>query len=180
MGFTGSVLQRVGSFSLNGGVSRDWFRNREVGGQNSIVTGTQFGATWKRQSLFQLQANVSASWTVRDQATLGNMRILSSYLMPMFMSQHSGLSLTPLASVNQIRGALGAGTMTADMLTSQFGGRVSWRLPSVMRSATFSFEGARVQMQSRLATTTMPSFNMIDKRLAVLLSFSHDQNQGRM
>jgi hypothetical protein len=180
VGFTGSVQQKVGSFSLNGGASRDWFRNRDISGQNSIVTGTQFGAAWKRQSVFQLQANVSASWAVRDKATIGDTRILSLYLMPMFMSQHTGLSLTPLASVNQIRGSLGTGMMTANMLTSQLGGRVSWRLPSIMRSATFSFEGARTQMQNSLATTTMPSFNLIDKRLAVLLSFSHDQNQGRL
>jgi hypothetical protein len=35
-------------------------------------------------------------------------------------------------------------------------------------------------MQNSLAPTTTPSFNMIDKRLAVPLSFGHDQNQGRL
>ena len=180
VGFNGSVMQQIRSLTLTGTASRDWFRNRIAGEQNSIVTGTQFGAVWRRQSFFQLQANVSANWAERDKTTIGDTRILSLYLMPMFMSQHTGLSLTPLASVTQTKGSLGSGVLTVDMLTSQLGGRLSWRLPARFRRATFSLEGARVQVQNSLATTAMPSSNLIDKRLAMLLSFAQDQTQGRL
>jgi len=111
---------------------------------------------------------------------VGGTRILSLYLMPMFMWQHTGLSLTPLASITQTKGNLGNGTVTTDLLTSQFGGRLSWRLTAKLRRPTLSVEGARVQMQNSLATTAMPSSNMVDKRLAILLSFAHDQTQGRL
>ena len=180
IGFQGSIVQQMRSLTLTATASRDWFRNDLNTAQDSIVTGTQFGAVWRRQSLFQLQSNVSANWTVGDKTTIGSSRVLSLYLMPMFMWQHTGLSLTPLASITQTRGSLGSATVTADMLTSQFGGRLSWRLSSKFRRPTLSVEGARVQMQNNLATAATPSFNMVDKRLAILLSFAHDQTQGRL
>jgi hypothetical protein len=180
VGFNASILQQVRSLTLTATASRDWFRNRLIAQQNSIVTGTQFGAVWRRQSFFQLQSNASANWTVRDKTTLGGTRILSLYLMPMFMSQHTGLSLTPLASITQTKGSLGSGVLTTDLLTSQLGGRLSLRLPAKLRRAIFSLQGARVQMKNSLATTTDPASNRVDKQLVMLLNLVRDQTQGHL
>lgn len=179
VGFNSSFLQSLGSFNFSATVSRDWFRNSALLGQNAIMTGTQFGVNSRRVAFFQWQSSWSANWAVRDKSTQGAIRILSIYLLPTVWVPQTPLSVSPLISVTKTKGVLGSGTATADLLSSQLGGRLSWKLPKALRHATFSLEGMRVELRDNLHLA-LPGGNLTDKRLAMLLSFTQDQSQGRL
>jgi len=179
IGFNSSVVQSLGPVNASATVSRDWFRNSLIFGQNAIVTGTQFSVSTRRVSYFQLQSSWSANWAVRDKATQGGTRILNLYLLPTVWVPQTPLSVSPLVSLTKTKGQLSTGLYTADLLSSQLGGRLSWRLPTMLRRALFSIEGARVEMRNNLLVG-IPGANVIDKRLAMMLSFAQDQTQGRL
>jgi hypothetical protein len=179
VGFIASVLENFRPISLSLGFSRDWYRDSLVFGQNAIVTGTQLALNCRRVSFFQLQSHFSANWAARDKATAGDLRILSAYVLPTFHVQPTPLSISPLVSITTTNGHLGDGTTTTDLRSSQLGGRLTWALPAALRHAKLSFEGSRVEMRNNLQLS-VPAFNVIDRRLAVLLTFAQDQTQGRL
>jgi hypothetical protein len=179
VGFNSSFLQTIKQFNFSATISRDWFRNSALLGQNAIMTGTQFGVSSRRVAFFQWQSSWSANWAVRDKTTQGATRILSVYLLPTVWVPQTPLSVSPLISVTKTKGELGNGSAIADLLSSQMGGRLSYRLPAFLRHATFSLEGTRVELRDNLHLA-LPIGNLTDKRLAMLLSFTQDNSQGRL
>jgi hypothetical protein len=179
IGFNSSLLQGLGPLNVSATVSRDWFRNSIIFGQNAIVTGTQFGVNSRRISFFQLQSSWSVNWAVRDKSTQGATRIASLYLLPTIWLPETPMSFSPLVSITKTSGHLGDGAAIADVLSSQLGGRMSWKLPSLLRHATISLEGSRVEFRDNLHTL-LPGTNLVDRRIGIALSLAQDHTQGAL
>jgi hypothetical protein len=148
-----SVTHQVSKVLLSLGGSRDWFRNNSLTGQNLITSSVLVGANWSGPAFFQLNSNFSVNWVAGDKTTVGGTRSISGYVQPTFIWQRANFQVAPLISVNTIRTELTMGMLTNDTLTGQYGGRVSWTMPSHLKFSTLSMEGDLTNSRNNLTNT---------------------------
>jgi len=138
-----SLSQHVGTVSLTVGGTRDWLRNRLITAQNVITTGVNAGANWQGASFFQINSNVSVNWINAEKFTVGDTRVITTYIQPMLMWRRTGLTVTPLISVSHSNNRLAMGILTSNNYTSQYVGRLSWQMPGAFKFSTLTLEGGQ-------------------------------------
>lgn len=158
--------QQLGTLSLTVGGSRNWFRDTVNERANNIITSLNFATNWTPANpWFQWNANVSVNWLAGERFSVGGSRMLTAYIQPTFNWTRTGLSLTPLVTLNQmssqmlqlLEGAPIRRMTTGDMWMTNHGARVSWQLPGKYRYNVFSFEGSQAWMRDGISGLTQRS-----------------------
>lgn len=147
------ISQRVSSLTLTATGTRDWFRNRLVANQNVITSGLNFGASWQGSSFFRINSNVSLNWISAEKFTVGQTRVVTTYLQPMLTWQKAGVSISPLITVSNNATELGTGVFTTRGYSSQYLARLSWQMPGVMKFSNLSLEGGQTHTRDAIANT---------------------------
>jgi hypothetical protein len=141
---TGAALtatRQIGHASLNLTGSRDWTRNNLNPSADVITTSLLAGETWMLSNVFQIGSSFGINWTAAEKSTVGTTRALTGHFQPAFTWNRPGLQLAPIVSFNQTRTELLAGALSNQLTTGQYGGRISWTMPSEFKFSTLSFEG---------------------------------------
>jgi IPT/TIG domain len=149
-GATGSVNRSFHNFTVGLSSSRSWFRNRVLNTANVITSSVGVNANFKASSFFQLNSNVSCNWIAADKNSVGGTRAISTFLQPMLQWQKTGLSVSPLITVGQTHTLLSTGMLTAETLTTQYGGRLGWQFPGRLKFSTLTFDGGQVTLRNGL------------------------------
>jgi len=142
-------LGKTASLTLSG--ARDWFRNNLVQGSNTITTSGIVGANWLVRPYLQINGNVSLNWFAGAGSTVGTTRSFSGYLQPSLTWKRTGMQLQPLLSVNQSRTMLIGDVLANDLLSQQYGGRLSWTMPRKLKFSTLSFDGEYDDLKNPVA-----------------------------
>lgn len=144
------ITHTVGQVTLGASGSRNWLRNRLIDKANVITAGVQLNANWNARAYFQLNSNFSVNWVAGEPSTVGETRVVTTYIQPMLIWQRAGLTLTPLVAVTQLRTQLATGLMTNDNSTWQYLGRLSWQMPGPAKFSTLSLEAGNTRMKNAL------------------------------
>ncbi len=136
-----NLNRQVGTVTITGGATRDWSHNNLFPEASTITSSLTFGTNLVTKKFFQLNGQVNANWVAADGLTTGTARNITVYIQPAFTWKKPALQISPLVTVTKGRTILANGTLTADTLTGQYGGRLSWTLPGVLKFNTFSAQG---------------------------------------
>jgi len=145
-----SISQRVSSLTLTAAATRDWFRNRLIANQNVITSGLNFGASWQGNSFFRINSNVSLNWISAEKFTVGETRLITTYLQPMLTWRKAGVSLSPLITISSNATHLGTGVFTTRGYNSQYLARLSWQMPGMMKFSNLSLEGGQTHTRDAI------------------------------
>ena len=136
-----NLNRQVGTVTITGGATRDWSHNNLFPEASTITSSLTFGTNLVTKKFFQLNGQVNTNWVAADGLTTGTARNITVYIQPAFTWKKPALQISPLVTVTKGRTILANGTLTADTLTGQYGGRLSWTLPGVLKFNTFSAQG---------------------------------------
>ncbi len=156
-----TVTRSFGKVALTAGGSRDWFANNSIAGQNVITSSILGGADWNTSNFFQINSNVSANWVGADKATVGDTHSVSLYIQPTFVWQRATFQVAPLVSVNTLHTELLMGVVTADTMTGEYGGRISWTMPGVLKFSSLSMEGELTRNRDNVNNTNFRSTQLL-------------------
>ncbi|MGB0043677.1 MAG: IPT/TIG domain-containing protein [Terriglobales bacterium] len=145
-----NLSRQVGTVTMSAGGTRDWNRNNYFPTADTITSSLTLGTNWVTRGFFQLNSQFSANWVAADGLTTGTTRNITVYLQPAFVWKKPTLQVSPLISVMKGRTILANGSLTSDTLTGQYGGRVSWTLPGVLKFSTLSAQGSYNQNQDNI------------------------------
>lgn len=158
--------QQLGTLSLTVGGSRNWFRDTVNERANNIITSLNVSTNWVPVNpWFQWTSTVSVNWLAGERFSVGGSRTLTAYIQPTFNWTRTGLSLTPLVTLNQMSSQMlqllenePIRRMTmGDMWMTNHGARLSWQLPGKYRYNVFSFEGSQAWMRDGISGLTQRS-----------------------
>ena len=147
-----SVTRQVGkTASLTFSGVRDWFRNNLFSNANTITSSAVIGTSWVARPFLQINGNVSLNWVAGAGSTVGTTRNFSGFLQPTLTWKRTGLQLQPLASINQTRTSLVGDILTSDLLSQQYGGRLSWTMPGKFKFSTLTLNGNYSDLKNPVA-----------------------------
>jgi hypothetical protein len=147
-----TLSRQIGHVTMSVGGLRDWNRNNILPTANTITSAITLGTNWIAKGFFQLNSQVNFNWVAAEKFTIGETRTITAYVQPTFLWAKRGLQIAPLVSVNQGRTLLATDTLTSDTLIGQYGGRLAWTLPGVLKFNTFSVQGTYNQNRNTIAS----------------------------
>ena len=71
------------------------------------------------------------------------------------------MQLAPIITVAQSQTELSGGTLTNESLTGQYGGRITWKLPGVMKFSTVSAQGSYNQNKDTVIGLNQPTTQLL-------------------
>ncbi|MBI3426876.1 MAG: hypothetical protein HY011_28435 [Acidobacteria bacterium] len=154
---------KLGALAVTVGGSRNWFRDTVNQRANNILTSLNVSTNWTPVNpWFQWTSTVSVNWLAGERFSVGASRTLTAYIQPTFNWTRTGLSLTPLVTLNQLssqmlqllEGAPLRRLTTGDMWMTNHGARLAWQLPGKYRFNVLSFEGSQMWMRDGLSGMT--------------------------
>jgi hypothetical protein len=147
-----SVTRQVGkTASLTFSGARDWFRNNLVSNANVITSSLVMGTSWVARPFLQINGNVSLNWVAGAGSTVGTTRNFSGFLQPTLTWKRTGLQVQPVVSINQTRTMLVGDILTSDLLSQQYGGRLSWTMPRRLKFSTLTLNGNYSDLKNPVA-----------------------------
>lgn len=153
------MTRQIGKVSLTLQGARDWYRNNNVTGLDTITSSIIGSANWAGPQWFQMNVNLSVNWLSADAATTGLTRTLSGYVQPTFL--YKTFQILPLISTNTVRTQMLGGVLAADTLTGQYGGRVAWTMPGRLKFSVLSFEGDHTNNRDNVTGTNFNNDQML-------------------
>ena len=135
---------------MSAGATRDWNRNNLFPSADTITSSLNLGTNWVTRGFFQLNSQVNVNWVAADGLTVGTTRNIAVYVQPAFVWKRPALQVSPLISLMKGRTILANGMLTNDTLTGQYGGRISWTLPGVLKFSTLSAQGSYNQNRNNI------------------------------
>lgn len=156
-----NVSRQVGTVTMSAGATRDWNHNNLFPEASTITSSLDVGANLVTRGIFQLNSQVNANWVAADGLTVGTTRNVTVYVQPAFNWKKPALQVSPLVTLTKGRTILANGTLTSDTLTGQYGGRIAWTLPGVLKFSTLSAQGNYNQNRNNIMS--------IDQRTTQLL-----------
>lgn len=156
-----NLSRQVGSSTLSLGAQRDWNHNTLFPTASTITSSLNAGSNLVTQGFFQLNSQVSVSWVAGDGFTVGTSRTVSLNLQPALVWKRPGLQLAPLVTVTKGQTLLSSGTLSSDTLTGQYGGRVAWTLPRVLKFSTLSAQGSYNQNRNMVTGINQPATQLL-------------------
>lgn len=136
-----TLSRQVGTVTITGGGTRDWSHNNLFPAASTITSSLTFGTNLVTKGIFQLNSQVNANWVASAGLTVGTTRNVTVYVQPAFNWKTPALQVSPLIALTKGRTILANGTLTSDTLTGQYGGRISWTLPGMLKFNTLSAQG---------------------------------------
>ncbi len=146
-----NLSRQIGEVSTTAGASRDWSRNNLTPIADTITSSVNAGINLATHGFFQLNAQFTANWVAANQQTVGTTTNYTVYVQPTFGWKKPALQISPLATVTKGKTVLANNVLSSDTLTGQYGGRVSWTLPGVLKFSTFSAQGTYNQNRNTIA-----------------------------
>jgi hypothetical protein len=146
-----SVTRQIGTTSIFVSGVRAWNRNNFLPTADVITSSVSLGANWLSKGIFQFNSSLSFNWVAAEKFSVGDTRNIAFSLQPALVWAKHGLQLAPLISLTQGRTLLATGTLTNDTLTGQYGGRLAWTLPGVLKFNTFSVQGSYNENRNNVA-----------------------------
>lgn len=146
-----SVTRQIGTTSISVTGVRAWSRNNILPTADVITSAVSLGANWFSKGIFQFNSSVSFNWVAAEKFSIGESRNIAFSLQPALVWAKRGLQVAPLISLTQGRTLLATGTLTNDTLTGQYGGRLAWTLPGVLKFNTFSVQGSYNENRNNIA-----------------------------
>jgi len=156
-----NLSRQIGTITISVGGTRDWNRNNFFPLADTITSSLTFGTNLVTRGFFQLNSQVNANWVAADGLTVGTTRNITVYVQPAFVWKKPSLQVSPLITLTKGRTILANGTLTSDMLTGQYGGRVSWTLPGVLKFSTFSAQGSYNQNRDNIMNLDQRSTQLL-------------------
>jgi hypothetical protein len=148
---------------MSAGATRDWNHNNLFPVASTITSSLNVGTNLVTRGIFQLNSQVNANWVAAAGLTVGTTRNVTVYVQPAFNWKKPALQVSPLITLTKGRTILANGMLTSDTLTGQYGGRISWTLPGVLKFSTFSAQGSYNQNRNAIL-----SFDQRTTQLLVL------------
>lgn len=145
-----NVSRQIGTVTVSAGGTRDWNRNNYLPSADTITSSINFGTNLITRTFFQLNSQLDVNWVAANGLIVGTTRNITLYMQPAFVWQKSGLQVSPLVTLLKGRTILATGVLTTDTLTGQYGGRIAWTLPGVLKFNTFSIQGNYNQNKNAL------------------------------
>ena len=166
-----SVTRQVGkTASLTFSGNRDWFRNNLISNANTITSSLTMGTNWLVRPFYQINGNVSLNWVAGAGSIVGTTTNFSGFLQQTFTWKHTGLQLQPIASINQTRTTLVGDILSNDLLSQQYGGRVSWTMPRKLKFSTLTMNGTYNDVKNPVVAYRQQQVNLY---LLWTLSWGH-------
>ncbi len=156
-----TLSRQLGKVSMSGGATRDWNHNTLFPASDTITSSLNAGTNLVTGGVFQLNAQGNVNWVAADGLTVGTTRTMTVYVQPAFVWKKPAIQVTPLITVTKGRTLLSNGTFTSDTLTGQYGGRLSWTLPGVMKFNTLSAQGSYNQSQNNVTGINQPTTQLL-------------------
>ena len=136
-----NLSRQFGTVTMSAGGTRDWNHNNLFAEESTITSSLSFGTNLVTRGFFQLNAQANANWVAADGLTTGTTRNVTLYIQPAFTWKKPALQLSPLVTLTKGRTILANGMLTGDTLMGQYGGRISWTLPGMLKFSTISGQG---------------------------------------
>jgi hypothetical protein len=156
-----NLSRQAGGVTLSLGGQRDWNHNTLLPAGSTITTSLNTGANLVTQGIFQLNSQASVTWVAGDGLTVGTSRTVSFNLQPALVWKRPAVQLAPIVTVTQAQTVLASGTLTADTLTGQYGGRLAWTLPGVLKFSTVSAQGSYNQNRNTVTGLDQPTTQLL-------------------
>jgi len=156
-----SVSRQVGTTTLSAGAARDWSRDNLTPANDTITSSLNFGTNLTSKGIFQLNSQLSVNWVAADGLTVGTNRNITLYVQPALVWKKPALQIAPLITFTKGRTLLADGMLTSDTLTGQYGGRITWTMPGVMKFSTFSAQGSYNQNKNTIMGINQPSTQLL-------------------
>jgi len=152
-----NISRQVGNQTLSLSAQRDWNHNTLFPTNSTITSSLSAGVNLVTHGVFQMNSQTSVNWVAADGFTAGTSRSVSFNLQPALVFKHPALQLAPLLTVTQAQTLLSSGTFTADTLTGQYGGRMAWTLPGVLKHNVLSAQGNYNQNRNSVTGLNQPT-----------------------
>jgi hypothetical protein len=156
-----SLTRQIGTVSLSAGGTRDWSRDNLTPANDTITSSLNFGTNLTTKGIFQLNSQASVNWVAADGLTVGTTRNITVYVQPALVWKKPALQVAPLITFTKGRTILVNGMLTSDTLTGQYGGRITWTLPGVLKFSTFSAQGSYNQNRNTIMSINQPSTQLL-------------------
>ena len=153
--------RRVGTMTLTMGGQRDWLHDTLFPIYSTITSTLNGGANLVTKGHFQLNSQASVNWVAADGLTVGDSRSVAVNIQPALVWKKPAVQFAPLITVAQFQTTLSNGTLTNDMLTGQYGGRFTWKLPGVMKFSTVSAQGSYIQNRNSVIGLNQPAAQLL-------------------
>jgi hypothetical protein len=101
------------------------------------------------------------NWVAADGLTVGTTRNITVYVQPALVWKKPALQVAPLVTFTKGRTLLADGMLTSNTLTGQYGGRITWTLPGVLKFSTFSAQGSYNQNRNTIMSINQPSTQLL-------------------
>jgi hypothetical protein len=173
LGVTLTATRQVGKASLTLSGSRDWNRNNLNPLADIITSSVLTGANWAYNSFFQINSTFGVNWTAAEKINVGTTRGLTGHFQPAFTWTRLGIQLAPIVSFNESRTQLFGGTLTNNLNTGQYGGRVTWTMPGDFKFSSLAFEGDLNHNKNILTGA-----DLSDKSLFLVWTLTWDRHRG--
>jgi hypothetical protein len=156
-----SLTRQIGTVSLSAGGTRDWSRDNLTPANDTITSSLNFGTNLTTKGIFQLNSQASVNWVAADGLTVGTTRNITVYVQPALVWKKPALQVAPLVTFTKGRTLLADGMLTSNTLTGQYGGRITWTLPGVLKFSTFSAQGSYNQNRNTIMSINQPSTQLL-------------------
>jgi len=156
-----NLSRQVGNVTISAGGTRDWNHNNLFPEASTITSSLTFGTNLVTRTFFQLNSQVNANWVAAAGLTVGITRNVTVYVQPAFTWKKPSLQVSPLLTVTKGRTILANGMLTSDTLTGQYGGRISWTLPGVLKFNTLSAQGNYNQNRNTIMSIDQRSTQLL-------------------
>jgi hypothetical protein len=156
-----NLSRQIGTVTMSAGGTRDWNHNNLFPDASTITSSISFGTNLVTKTFFQLNAQVNANWVAADGLTTGTTRNITVYVQPAFTWKNPKLQVSPLVTLTKGRTILSDGMLTANTLTGQYGGRISWTLPGALKFSTFSAQGTYNQNRDTIMGLDQPTTQLL-------------------
>jgi hypothetical protein len=156
-----TLSRQIGKVSMSGGATRDWNHNTLFPATDTITSSLNAGTNLVTSGIFQLNAQANVNWVAADGLTVGTTRTIAVNVQPAFVWKRPAAQVSPLITITQGRTLLSNGTLTSDTLTGQYGGRLTWTLPGLMKFNTLSAQGTYNQNRNNVMGINQPSTQLL-------------------
>jgi hypothetical protein len=156
-----NLSRKVGTMTLSIGGQRDWFDNILFPANSTITSSINAGGNVVTKGHFQLNSQACVSWVAANGLAVGDSRSVSVNLQPAIVWKKPAVQLAPIITVAQSQTELSGGTLTNESLTGQYGGRITWKLPGVMKFSTVSAQGSYNQNKDTVIGLNQPTTQLL-------------------
>ncbi len=156
-----SLTRQIGTLSMTAGGTRDWNRDNLTPANDTITSSLNLGTNLVTKGIFQLNSQASVNWVAADGFTVGTTRNITVYVQPAFVWKKPALQVSPLITITKGRTLLANGTLTSDILTGQYGGRITWTMPGALKWSTLSAQGSYNQNKNVIMGLNQPSTQLL-------------------